>query len=44
MGDHYERIVDLEVSGEEAGRLAQRTVDRMVAEGLITRETSGGAV
>lgn len=40
MGVHFERIVDVEVSGEEAGVLAERMVDWMVAEGLITRELS----
>ncbi|MEV8566818.1 hypothetical protein AB0436_14840 [Streptomyces sp. NPDC051322] len=44
MGDYFERIVDLEVTGEEAGPLAERTVDWMVAEGLITREMSGDAM
>lgn len=40
MGDFFERIVDVEVTGEEAEPLAKRMVDWMVAEGLITRETS----
>ncbi|WP_328665560.1 hypothetical protein OG905_01030 [Streptomyces sp. NBC_00322] len=44
MGDFYKRIVDVEVSHEEAGPLAGRMVDWMVAEGLITRELSGTAV
>lgn len=34
----------MEVSAEEAGPLAERTVDWMVAEGLITRELSGDGV
>ncbi|WP_236076292.1 hypothetical protein [Streptomyces coffeae] len=44
MGDSYERIVDVEVTGEGAGALAERMVDWMVAEGLITRELSGDGV
>ncbi|NBE50428.1 hypothetical protein [Streptomyces boluensis] len=44
MGDFYERIVDVEVTGEEAGPLAERMVDWMVGEGLITREMSGEGV
>ncbi|POX57241.1 hypothetical protein C3489_00525 [Streptomyces sp. Ru71] len=44
MGDYYERIVDVEVGGEEAGPLAERMVDWMVREGLITRETSAEGV
>ncbi|MFE4450060.1 hypothetical protein [Streptomyces sp. NPDC056796] len=44
MGDFFERVVDLEVTGEEAGPLAARMVDWMVAEGVITRETTGDAV
>ncbi|MGV9301903.1 MULTISPECIES: hypothetical protein [unclassified Nonomuraea] len=40
MGDYFERIVDVEVTGEKAGLLADRMVDWMVAEGLITRERS----
>lgn len=44
MGDFFERIVDVEVSGEEAGPLADRMVDWLVTEGLITRETSGDGV
>lgn len=40
MGDFFERIVDVEVTGEEAGPLAERTV----AEGLITRELSSEGV
>ncbi|KPC84096.1 MULTISPECIES: hypothetical protein [Streptomyces] len=44
MGDFFERVVDLEVTGEEAGTLAARMVDWMVAEGVITRETTGDAM
>ncbi|WP_238697012.1 MULTISPECIES: hypothetical protein [unclassified Streptomyces] len=44
MGDYFERIVDVEVTVEEAGPLAERIVDWMVAEGLITRELSGNGV
>ncbi|WP_455355238.1 hypothetical protein [Streptomyces sp. SYSU K217416] len=44
MGDFYERVVDVEVSSEEAGALAGRMVDWLVAEGLITREMSGDAM
>lgn len=40
MGDFFERIVDVEVTGDEAGPLAERMVGWMVAEGLITREMS----
>ncbi|MFC5203565.1 hypothetical protein [Streptomyces kaempferi] len=44
MGDFYERIVDVEVTAEEAGPLAERTVTWMVTEGLITRELSSDGV
>lgn len=44
MGDFYERIVDVEVTVEEAGPLAERMVAWMVTEGLITREQSGDGV
>ena len=44
MGDYFERIVDVEVTGEEAGPLAERMVDWMVGEGLITRELSSDGV
>lgn len=44
MGVYYERIVDVEVSAEEAGPLAERMAGWMVAEGLITRETTGELV
>ncbi|MER6981183.1 hypothetical protein [Streptomyces carpinensis] len=44
MGDFFERIVDVQVTGDEAGPLAERMVDWMVSEGLITRETSGDGV
>ncbi|MER6997660.1 hypothetical protein [Streptomyces sp. NPDC000410] len=41
MGDYFERIVDVEVTAEEAGPLAERMVEWMVSEGLLTREMSG---
>ncbi|MEV0173558.1 hypothetical protein AB0I00_20875 [Streptomyces sp. NPDC050803] len=44
MGDFYERIIDVEVTGEEAGAVAERMVAWMVGEGLITRELSGDGV
>ncbi|MER6141710.1 hypothetical protein ABT174_16790 [Streptomyces sparsogenes] len=44
MGDHFQRIVDVEATEEEAGPLAERIVDWLVAEGVITRETSGEGV
>ncbi|MDR3079560.1 MAG: hypothetical protein LBV60_01290 [Streptomyces sp.] len=44
MGDYFERIVDVEVTGEDAGPLADRMVDWMVADGLIGRETSSDGV
>lgn len=44
MGDFFERIVDVEATDEEAGPLAARMVDWMVAEGLITREMSSDGV
>ncbi|MEU7281588.1 hypothetical protein AB0A69_22865 [Streptomyces sp. NPDC045431] len=44
MGDFFERIVDVEVTGEEAGPLAERMVAWMVTEGLITRELSSTGV
>ncbi|MCX4823883.1 hypothetical protein OG883_29215 [Streptomyces sp. NBC_01142] len=44
MGDFFQRIVDVEVTQEEAGPLAERMVDWLVAEGVITREMSGDAV
>ncbi|WP_031512810.1 hypothetical protein [Streptomyces sp. NRRL F-5123] len=44
MGDHFQRIVDVEVGGEEAGPLAERMVDWMTAEGLLTRERSSDGV
>ncbi|MER6576378.1 hypothetical protein [Nonomuraea sp. NPDC001023] len=40
MGDYFERIVDVEVTGQEAESLAKRVVDWMVTEGLITHERS----
>ncbi|MET9593629.1 hypothetical protein ABZY45_22290 [Streptomyces sp. NPDC006516] len=44
MGDFFQRVVDLEVTGEEAGPLAGRMVDWMVAEGIITREMTKDAM
>ncbi|MFF2852858.1 hypothetical protein ACFVT5_42215 [Streptomyces sp. NPDC058001] len=44
MGDFFQRIVDVEVTGEETGPLAERMVDWMVNEGLITRELSSEGV
>ncbi|MEV6330127.1 hypothetical protein [Streptomyces sp. NPDC051909] len=37
MGDYFERIVDIDATAEEAGPLADRVVDWLVAEGVITR-------
>ncbi|MFF9242506.1 hypothetical protein ACF1AL_27090 [Streptomyces sp. NPDC014801] len=44
MGVYYERIVDVEATAEEAGPPAERMVDWMVAEGVITRRMSGELV
>ncbi|MGY0058135.1 hypothetical protein ACWY4P_16535 [Streptomyces sp. LZ34] len=44
MGDYFQRIVDVETAEEEAGPLAERMVDWLVSEGVITRETSGEGV
>lgn len=44
MGDYFERIVDVEVTSEDAEPLAERMVDWMVTEGLITRELSSDRV
>lgn len=41
MGDYFERIVDVEVSGTEAAATAERMVDWMVSRGWLTREMSG---
>ncbi|MFD7975443.1 hypothetical protein [Streptomyces sp. NPDC059071] len=41
MGDYFERVVDLEVTQEEAGEAAARAIDWLVAEGVVTRETDG---
>lgn len=43
-GDFFECVVDPDVTGEEAGPLAGRTVDRMVAEGVVTRGTTKDAM
>lgn len=44
MGDFYERIVDVEVGGEEAAALAGRMVDWLAGEGLLTRERTRDGV
>ncbi|GAA3980352.1 hypothetical protein GCM10023085_73380 [Actinomadura viridis] len=44
MGDYFERIIDLEVPLQDAGPLADRMVDWLVAEGVLLRETSGDGV
>ncbi|MFF4251495.1 hypothetical protein ACFY1L_09825 [Streptomyces sp. NPDC001663] len=44
MGDHFQRIVDVEVSVDEAGPLAARTVEWLVEQGVITRELSDDGV
>lgn len=41
MGDFFERIVDLEVTAEQAAALGARMVDWMIARRLLTREMSG---
>ncbi|MCX2184161.1 hypothetical protein KV205_27050 [Streptomyces sp. SKN60] len=38
MGDYFERVVDIEATAEEAGPLAARVLDWLVAEGILTRE------
>ncbi|CAL9504872.1 hypothetical protein [Streptomyces sp. enrichment culture] len=35
MGDHYQVIVDLDATGEEAERLARRAVAWLVSEGIV---------
>ncbi|MER5887620.1 hypothetical protein ABT160_27720 [Streptomyces sp. NPDC001941] len=40
MGDFYERFVDVEVDAGEAGPLAERMVEWLVSEGVLTRERS----
>ncbi|MES4907851.1 MULTISPECIES: hypothetical protein [unclassified Streptomyces] len=44
MGDYFQRIVDVEADEGEAGPLAERMVDWLVSEGVISRETSGEGV
>lgn len=44
MGDYFERVIDVEVSQEEAGPLAERVVDWLVGEGVVTRETDSSCV
>lgn len=40
MGDYFERIIDVEVAADDAGALAEQTVDWMVSRGWLLRETS----
>ncbi|MFD6272032.1 hypothetical protein [Nocardia asteroides] len=44
VGDYFERIVDVEVTADEAAALAERVVDRLVARGVLVRETSRAGV
>ncbi|MET9210679.1 MULTISPECIES: hypothetical protein [unclassified Nocardia] len=44
MGDFFERIIDIDVTAADAGALAARTVDWMVARGWLLRETSRDAM
>ncbi|MFC8529276.1 hypothetical protein [Nocardia sp. NPDC057227] len=44
MGDFFERIVDVEVTAEQAATLGARMVDWMIARRLLTREMSGEAM
>jgi hypothetical protein len=44
VGDYFQRIVDVEADEKEAGPLAERMVDWLVSEGVITREMSGEGV
>ncbi|MBF6411597.1 hypothetical protein [Nocardia cyriacigeorgica] len=44
MGDYFERIVDVEVSADEAGATAARLVEWMLSCGLLSAETSGDGV
>ncbi|MEU8621610.1 hypothetical protein [Streptomyces sp. NPDC048623] len=43
MGDYFERIVDIDIdaTAEEAGLLADRITEWLVAEGVITRAPDG---
>ncbi|MFE1912626.1 hypothetical protein [Streptomyces anandii] len=40
MGDFFERVVDVEVTAEAAGPLAERIIHWLVSEDVITRELS----
>jgi len=40
VGDYFERIIDVEVAADDAGALAEQTVDWMVSRGWLLRETS----
>ncbi|TCJ94995.1 hypothetical protein [Nocardia alba] len=44
MGDHFERIVDLDVTAADAAASAERMVDWMVSRGWLLRETAGEGV
>ncbi|MFF5973859.1 hypothetical protein ACFY7C_20250 [Streptomyces sp. NPDC012769] len=44
MGDYFERVVDTEVSVEDAGVLAARVIDWLVAEGIVTRAMDSSGV
>lgn len=44
MGDYFERIVDLDVTAEDAPELAERMLRWMTGEGLLTRERSSEGV
>ncbi|MFJ8107394.1 hypothetical protein [Streptomyces sp. NPDC096132] len=41
MGDHFQVIVDLDVSEDEAPRLAKRLVERLVADGVVLADRTG---
>lgn len=38
MGDHFQKIVDLDAGPQDAPRLAQRVLDRLVDEGIVLAE------
>lgn len=38
MGDHFQTVIDVEATQEEAERLAPRLVDWLVEQGIVTRE------
>lgn len=44
MGDYFERIIDLEVSSEDAGALGADVVEWMVSRRWLLRETSRDAM